>query len=176
MNQDDHRKSTSAYNHFGERRTTLASIQLLLRTLCCLQHPKWQCKHPSLPPLPSTTTNPPSFPRSSYYTRDYLASPALLRARRPYLLRNTLTGFGIFTFVIGVYAYTIKAVAQDEFSDVVVPDTPREQAQGGARGGVGIGATVGQGLSARETGSGAAAAAGMDPRRVDPMGGRALKA
>ncbi|KAI5277177.1 hypothetical protein KEM52_004997 [Ascosphaera acerosa] len=62
--------------------------------------------------------------RSTYYERDFRAGPALLRARRPYLVKNAVTGFGLFAFCIGVYAYTIKAVGEDDFSDVVVPDAP----------------------------------------------------
>ncbi|KAL2000936.1 hypothetical protein VTN02DRAFT_2452 [Thermoascus thermophilus] len=61
---------------------------------------------------------------SSYYGKDYRASAALLRARRPYLFKNALTGIGLFSFCIGVYAFTIRAVGQDDFSDVVVPDAP----------------------------------------------------
>ncbi|KAJ5600016.1 hypothetical protein N7450_001083 [Penicillium hetheringtonii] len=49
---------------------------------------------------------------------------ALLRARRPFLVKNAITGFGLFAFTIGVYAYTIRAVGQEEFSDVQIPDTP----------------------------------------------------
>lgn len=39
---------------------------------------------------------------STYYGKDYRAGAALLRARRPYLLKNALTGFGLFAFSIGV--------------------------------------------------------------------------
>ncbi|KAA8642234.1 hypothetical protein EYZ11_008556 [Aspergillus tanneri] len=61
---------------------------------------------------------------STYYGKDYRAGAALLRARRPYLFKNAATGLALVTFTIGVYAYTIRAVGQDEFSDVKVPDTP----------------------------------------------------
>ncbi|KAJ5975270.1 hypothetical protein N7481_008977 [Penicillium waksmanii] len=61
---------------------------------------------------------------STYYGKDYRAGAALLRARRPFLVKNALTGFGLFAFTIGVYAYTIKAVGQEEFSDVKVPEIP----------------------------------------------------
>ncbi|KAF7157132.1 hypothetical protein CNMCM5623_001120 [Aspergillus felis] len=94
---------------------------------------------------------------SSYYGKDYRAGAALLRARRPYLFRNALTGLGLVAFTISVCtystrtplpekkarreawfayikgnfpdAYTIRAVGQDEFSDVKVPDTPAKQQQ-----------------------------------------------
>jgi len=63
-------------------------------------------------------------PKSSYYDKHYKQSPALIRARRPYLIKNALTGVGIFAFAIGVYAFTINAVKQDDFEDVKVPDAP----------------------------------------------------
>lgn len=43
-----------------------------------------------------------SVPRSSYYDKDYRQSAALIRARRPYLVKNILTGTAIFAFAIGV--------------------------------------------------------------------------
>ncbi|CBX95554.1 hypothetical protein LEMA_P027060.1 [Plenodomus lingam JN3] len=55
------------------------------------------------------------------------ASPALLRARAPYLVKNTITGFAIATLVVGIYTYTIKAISQDEFEDVLPPDLPPVQ-------------------------------------------------
>ncbi|KAL9085783.1 MAG: hypothetical protein Q9165_007415 [Trypethelium subeluteriae] len=66
----------------------------------------------------------PVIPRSSYYDKSYRQSEALLRARRPFLVKNALTGVGIFAFAIGVYTFTIRAVSQDEFEDVPVPDAP----------------------------------------------------
>merc|ERR1712137_1137645 len=65
--------------------------------------------------------------RSTYYDDRMRASPALLRARAPYLIKNTITGFAICTLVIGIYTYTINAISQDEFEDVVVPDKPMER-------------------------------------------------
>ncbi|RDL38397.1 Uncharacterized protein BP5553_02737 [Venustampulla echinocandica] len=64
----------------------------------------------------------PILPRSTYYNRDYRQSAALIRARKPYLIKNAITGVGMFAFCIGVYAFTIQAVSQDEFEDVKVPD------------------------------------------------------
>ncbi|KAI9934443.1 hypothetical protein ASPWEDRAFT_43859 [Aspergillus wentii DTO 134E9] len=66
---------------------------------------------------------------STYYGKDYRAGAALLRARRPYLFKNALTGIGLVGFSIAVYSYTIRAVGQDEFSDVQVPDTPAAKSQ-----------------------------------------------
>ncbi|KAL4888681.1 hypothetical protein BDV59DRAFT_188148 [Aspergillus ambiguus] len=64
---------------------------------------------------------------STYYGKDYRAGAALLRARRPYLFKNALTGLGLVAFTISIYAYTIRAVGQDEFSDVKVPDAPAKK-------------------------------------------------
>lgn len=36
------------------------------------------------------------------------ASPALLRARAPYLLKNTITGFAICSLVVGICASATK--------------------------------------------------------------------
>lgn len=43
---------------------------------------------------------------STYYGKDYRAGAALLRARRPYLFKNTLTGLALAVFSIGVCAYS----------------------------------------------------------------------
>ncbi|OCH96020.1 hypothetical protein OBBRIDRAFT_787869 [Obba rivulosa] len=45
-------------------------------------------------------------------------SPGLQRARAPFRLRNALTGITLFGFAVGVWAYSIGAVKQDEFTDV----------------------------------------------------------
>ncbi|KAL6244492.1 hypothetical protein RBB50_008734 [Rhinocladiella similis] len=62
--------------------------------------------------------------RSSYYNPDYRTGAALNRARRPYLFKNMITGVAIFGFAVGVFAFTLHAVGQDRFEDVIVPDTP----------------------------------------------------
>ncbi|PLB34067.1 uncharacterized protein BDW47DRAFT_84149 [Aspergillus candidus] len=66
---------------------------------------------------------------STYYGKDYRAGAALLRARRPYLFKNAATGMALVAFTISVYAYTIRAVGQEEFSDVKVPDAPAQPKQ-----------------------------------------------
>ncbi|KAL2125274.1 hypothetical protein VTJ04DRAFT_1639 [Mycothermus thermophilus] len=65
-----------------------------------------------------------ALPRSTYYDSRNRQTPALIRARRPYLVKNAVTGTAIFAFAVGVYIYTIKAIGQDEFEDVKVPDVP----------------------------------------------------
>ncbi|KAI5809612.1 hypothetical protein DFH27DRAFT_477098, partial [Peziza echinospora] len=66
-------------------------------------------------------------PRSSYYEKDYRQGKALLRARRPYIVKNLLTGIAIVAFTAGVYVYTIRSVSQDDFEDVPVPRGPKQQ-------------------------------------------------
>lgn len=44
----------------------------------------------------------PILKRSSYYDADYRQSPALIRARRPYLIKNAITGIAIMGFAFGV--------------------------------------------------------------------------
>ncbi|MCJ1337580.1 hypothetical protein MMC09_002862 [Bachmanniomyces sp. S44760] len=65
-------------------------------------------------------------PRSSYYDKEYRQTAALIRARQPYLIRNIISGTALFAFTIGVYAFTINAVAQDDFEDVQIPDAPAQ--------------------------------------------------
>jgi len=64
--------------------------------------------------------------RSSYYESDYRQSAALIRARRPYIFKNMAVGSAIFVFVIGVFSFTINAVGQDKFEDVIVPNAPTQ--------------------------------------------------
>jgi len=45
-------------------------------------------------------------------------SPGLQRARAPFRIRNAITGLVLAGFGVGVWAYSISAVKQDDFSDV----------------------------------------------------------
>ncbi|KZP00133.1 hypothetical protein CALVIDRAFT_595541 [Calocera viscosa TUFC12733] len=54
----------------------------------------------------------------SYRPHGYGMSNALRRARRPYLMRNTLVGTAISVFAVSVYLYSIRAVKQEDFSDI----------------------------------------------------------
>jgi cytochrome c oxidase assembly factor 3, fungi type len=45
-------------------------------------------------------------------------SPGLRRAREPFLVKNAITGIGLFAFAVGVYTYSIKAVQQEQFEDI----------------------------------------------------------
>ncbi|KAM3507538.1 hypothetical protein MY11210_007099 [Beauveria gryllotalpidicola] len=70
-----------------------------------------------------------SNPHSTYYDSRLRQGPALIRARRPYLFNNALTGLGLVAIIGGIYYYTLSAVGQDEFDDVKVPDVPRKAAE-----------------------------------------------
>ncbi|CDH50958.1 hypothetical protein RO3G_16030 [Lichtheimia corymbifera JMRC:FSU:9682] len=65
------------------------------------------------------------FDRERMYTQSkgYGFSPALQRTRQPFRARNMLTLLGLLTFTGGVYAYSMLAVKQDDFSDVPMPST-----------------------------------------------------
>ncbi|CAM1506702.1 Fc.00g063430.m01.CDS01 [Cosmosporella sp. VM-42] len=65
-------------------------------------------------------------PHSTYYDRRLRQGPALVRARRPYLFKNAVTGLGLLGVVGAIYYYTITAVGQDDFEDVKVPDQPQK--------------------------------------------------
>ncbi|KAK8844730.1 hypothetical protein IAR55_006580 [Kwoniella newhampshirensis] len=54
----------------------------------------------------------------SYHPKGYGMSSSLKRARKPFILTNSLIGGTIFAFAVGVYFYSISAVQQDDFSDV----------------------------------------------------------
>lgn len=45
-------------------------------------------------------------------------SPGLLRARAPFRMQNAITGLVLAGFATAVWAYSIRAVKQDDFSDV----------------------------------------------------------
>lgn len=55
-------------------------------------------------------------------------SPGLLRARAPFRLQNAITGLVLAGFATAVWAYSIRAVKQDDFSDV--DDEAREMMKG----------------------------------------------
>ncbi|KAK0250170.1 hypothetical protein LTR91_004213 [Friedmanniomyces endolithicus] len=63
-------------------------------------------------------------PSASYYDARNRPGASLYRARQPYLIKNAVTGVVIVAFVAGVYSFTIRAIGQDDFSDVPIPDAP----------------------------------------------------
>jgi len=68
--------------------------------------------------------------RSSYYNPDYRTGAALLRARRPYLVKNAITGLSLGAVAIGIFVYTLNAMGQEKFEDVIVPSGPVGSVQG----------------------------------------------
>jgi hypothetical protein len=67
-----------------------------------LSTPPWDSESPALAGewIASDGSSKPF--QSTYYDARMRASPALLRARAPYLVKNTITGFAICSLVIGI--------------------------------------------------------------------------
>ncbi|KAG8724657.1 hypothetical protein FRC09_015801 [Ceratobasidium sp. 395] len=63
-------------------------------------------------------SSPKAAANASYRPHGYGISPALRRARQPYVVRNAITGTLIASFAVGVWAYSISAVKQDNFDDI----------------------------------------------------------
>lgn len=59
--------------------------------------------------------------RQTYHPNGYGVSEGLLRARKPFRMANAVTGAVIAGFAVSVYFYSIRAVAQDDFSDIGAP-------------------------------------------------------
>lgn len=57
-----------------------------------------------LPPVTNTLCN--SYDHSSYYNRQKGQSAALLRARRPYLIKNAVVGLVMFGVAAGVCKFS----------------------------------------------------------------------
>ncbi|CBQ71307.1 conserved hypothetical protein [Sporisorium reilianum SRZ2] len=64
------------------------------------------------------STVPPRSTHATYHPGGYGISEGLKRARKPYQLRNILTGSLIMGFATSVYFYSISKVKQDDFSDL----------------------------------------------------------
>ncbi|KAG6134661.1 hypothetical protein E4U12_002076 [Claviceps purpurea] len=80
---------------------------------------------PPLFPVHPTSIRPSST-ESSYYDRRYRQGPALVRARRPYVFKTAALGVALAGLSFSIYWYTLKAIGQDSFDDVKVPDEPRK--------------------------------------------------
>ncbi|KIO12490.1 hypothetical protein M404DRAFT_993474 [Pisolithus tinctorius Marx 270] len=68
--------------------------------------------------------------RESYRPRSYQMSPGLLRAREPFRVKNAITGLILGGLGVSVWAYSIRAVKQEDFSDV--DEEAREMMRGRA--------------------------------------------
>ncbi|EIE91319.1 hypothetical protein G6F46_003541 [Rhizopus delemar] len=66
--------------------------------------------------------NQPTREKLYSQSKGYGFSPALERTRKPFAVRNILTLAGLLTFTGSVYAYSLFAVKQDDFSDVKLPN------------------------------------------------------
>ncbi|KIS65942.1 uncharacterized protein UMAG_12036 [Mycosarcoma maydis] len=64
------------------------------------------------------STVPPRSTHATYHPGGYGISQGLKRARKPYRVRNILTGSLIVAFATSVYFYSISKVKQDDFSDL----------------------------------------------------------
>ncbi|RGB39654.1 hypothetical protein C1646_754152 [Rhizophagus diaphanus] len=67
---------------------------------------------------------------SKYQTPKLYFTPAMQRARRPFAVKNAITGLLLFGFcgailiIIIKVSYSIMAVKQDDFDDVPMPSPP----------------------------------------------------
>ncbi|KAJ2900124.1 hypothetical protein IWW38_000664 [Coemansia aciculifera] len=55
---------------------------------------------------------------------DYHYRESIERGRQSYTKRNILTAFGLGGIVTGIYFYSLKAVQQEDYSDVPMPPEP----------------------------------------------------
>lgn len=56
-----------------------------------------------------------------YEPHTYRMSPAMLRARQPYFVKNMI-GLAILSAIpIGIYLYTYNFLNQDDFEDIPIP-------------------------------------------------------
>lgn len=68
---------------------------------------------------PITSTVPPRSTHASYHPKGYGVSEGLKRARKPYRMRNAVTGVIIMGFAASVYFYSISKVRTDRCLGVV---------------------------------------------------------
>ncbi|PKC76013.1 hypothetical protein RhiirA1_406801 [Rhizophagus irregularis] len=61
---------------------------------------------------------------SKYQTPKLYFTPAMQRARKPFAVKNAITGLLLFGFCGAVFSYSIMAVKQDDFDDVPMPSPP----------------------------------------------------
>lgn len=56
-----------------------------------------------------------------YEPHTYRMSPALLRARRPYFVKNMIGLVILVTIPVGIFTYTYNFLNQDDFDDIPIP-------------------------------------------------------
>ncbi|ODV94295.1 hypothetical protein PACTADRAFT_4240 [Pachysolen tannophilus NRRL Y-2460] len=52
---------------------------------------------------------------------NYTMTPAMLRARKPYFWRNTVSLFVLGGISLSVYVYTYSFLMKDDFEDIPIP-------------------------------------------------------
>ncbi|PWY97895.1 hypothetical protein BCV70DRAFT_202383 [Testicularia cyperi] len=75
------------------------------------------------------STVPPRSTHATYHPGGYGVSEGLKRARKPYRIRNLVTGGLIMGFATSVYFYSISKVKQDDFSDLAEVRAPAATGQ-----------------------------------------------
>ncbi|KAJ2489606.1 hypothetical protein IWW47_005236 [Coemansia sp. RSA 2052] len=55
---------------------------------------------------------------------DYHYRESIERGRQAYTKRNVLTALGLVGVVTGIYFYSLKAVRQEDYSDIPMPPEP----------------------------------------------------
>ncbi|GMM48927.1 Coa3 protein [Pichia kluyveri] len=59
---------------------------------------------------------------ANYYDpHTYRMSPALLRARQPYFVRNMIGLAVLIAVPVSIYTYTYRFLNQDDFDDIPIP-------------------------------------------------------
>lgn len=56
-----------------------------------------------------------------YQQHTYRMSPAMLRARQPYFVKNMIGLAVLLAVPFGIYTYTFNFLNQDEFDDIPIP-------------------------------------------------------
>jgi cytochrome c oxidase assembly factor 3 len=70
---------------------------------------------------PSTILQSLSNNNGYYQQHTYRMSPAMLRARQPYFVKNMIGLAILIAIPIGIYSYTYNFLNQDEFDDIPIP-------------------------------------------------------
>lgn len=59
-------------------------------------------------------------PHYSYYDKHYRMSPALIRARQPFLIKNILTGLGLFSITVGICQFSSTPLSRPVHHHLVI--------------------------------------------------------
>ncbi|KAJ2641389.1 hypothetical protein GGF44_002145 [Coemansia sp. RSA 1694] len=71
----------------------------------------------------SSSTGPEINKKQALYG-DYHYRESIERGRQSYTRRNVLTALGLVGVVTGIYFYSLKAVRQEDYSDIPMPPEP----------------------------------------------------